>query len=152
MSAAGSRYYAEFDLGLPKLSTVCRNDEVAHHCEFTAAAQSIACHSGNNRFSAGAYPFPVSADEVAHVDIHIATVLHAFYVCTSCKCFVVARHHQCADRIVSLELVYGITKFIHQVIGECVEDVRSVEDYQADVVVGFNKNVLVVHGCSSKLH
>ena len=71
LGAAGARRNAQVDLGLAEPGVVGGDDEVAHHRELAAAAESVAGHRGDHRLAAAGDPLPVAGDEVAPIGLGV---------------------------------------------------------------------------------
>ena len=151
MCAPGAGDDAQFNFRLPELGGVRGNYEIAHHGQFAATTKSVARNGCNDRLATTVDPLPVLTNEVSHVDIHIAAVLHPLNIGTSRKCLLITGDHQGANTVICLKSIHGVCDFIHQIVGQGIERLGSVEGNQSDVVPRFDENVLVIHGGSLRL-
>ena len=146
LCATSARNDANLDFGLTKLGVLSGDDEVAHHGQFTTAAQCKSTDRGNDRFADAANGFPVAGDEVLVVNLGKAELGHGGNVGTSGKGFFVAGDDDATDLVVAVKYFEGLPQLHHQFTMQRIQLLGAVQRDDAHLFgFGSHLNEFVGH-------
>lgn len=109
LGAAHAGQDAEFDFRLTEARIIRSEDEVAHQCQFAAAAQSKTCHGGDERGSPGGYAITV-AEQVVQIDLGILQLSHFLDIRPRRKRFAGAGQHNAANVTVGVKIIQRMVR------------------------------------------
>ena len=132
---------AELDLGLTEARRVGGDDEVAHHRQFTAAAQRKAGHRGNHRFAHAEDRLPVAGDEVAAIGFVEGHLRDARDVGAGSEGLFAAGDDDAADGVVGIKDQQRGAQLVHQRIVQRIELLGAVQRDEAGAAAAVAANV-----------
>jgi hypothetical protein len=103
LGAARAGNDAKLDLRLTESRGVRRQDEIAHHCELTAAAERKACDGGDDRLSRTRHRVP-AADKVVEEGVDETLIAHLLDVGARRKSLLGACQHYAADAVIRFKV------------------------------------------------
>src|SRR5690606_24316414 len=93
LSAAAAWRDCKVDFRLTELGCFGSDDDVAHHCEFTTAAEAKAGDSGDDGFAKSRRSLPVAGHEILAKSLGVGFRRHFLDVGAGCERFIGSSQH-----------------------------------------------------------
>jgi hypothetical protein len=144
LGAARARDDAQLDLGLTEPGRVGRDDEVAHHREFAAAAERKAGHRGDDRLAPSGDAVP-GRDEVVQIGGRKGEWLHLTDVGSGREGLLGPGDHDGSDRPVRVGGLERLVQLGHERGIEGVKILGPVQCYQDHASTRFDDDRFELH-------
>ena len=145
LRAADPSDHTEVDLGLAEFSVVACDDEIAHHCEFTATAQRVASNGCDDRFLCVVETVAFGRKELCADHINEGFFRHFGDVSTSGKCLFRTSDDDAAHLLVFISGFECIAQFAEKFRVQRIESLGTVQGYQCDVSLNVDDDGLISH-------
>lgn len=149
LSATGSGNGAQRNLGLTELGLIAGIDDVAHHGQLAATAQSVSINGSNDGLLGAGHLGPV-VEEVALDALRVGVGQHLLDISSSSECLLASSQNDGSNALILAKSLQGGGQLLHQAIAKGVQSLGAVQRDDSHVLAlasNFSLDELPVTSC-----